>query len=124
MSSLERSLIDNFNTTLYIDLSNGDFIPEYTNVNQQVAALYFSIAAKITSSSKLAVTKDEIKNFDLELFSASRVAQYIRDFFNVEDSDYITLTLNLDEIQTKISHFDLDIVHQNGNKDYIFLRQV
>jgi hypothetical protein len=124
LSSLERSLIDNSNTTLYIDMCNRDFIPEYTNVNQQVAALYFSIAAKVTSSSQLAVTKGQIKNFDLELFSSGSVAQYIRSILNVKDTDYITLALNLDEIQTKITSFDLDIVHQNGNKDNILLRQI
>jgi hypothetical protein len=124
LSSLEHSLVDNFNTTLYIDMSNGDFIPEYTNVNKQVAALYFTIAAKVPSSSKLAVTKDQINNFDLKLFSTSNVAQYIGDFFNVKNTDYITLVLNLDEIQTKINNVDLDIIHQNGNKDDILLRQI
>jgi hypothetical protein len=118
--TLLRSLRQ-YSATLYIDCSSGDWFQKWETLPR--TSFLFSLVSKVFfPNSKVESIQRSAKDYFDDSFDSQNVATTLREYFKVDLETPLTLVINLDEFQTKISKDDFEYL-QNEKKD-IFIRRI
>ena len=119
--------IDDLPSTLYIDLSNGDYIQDWTMAKSMEEVFLFYLACKtFFPCTKVNIIRAKIKEEGFpKQFTLETVATAIRQHHRLGPEETLTIVCNLDEYQTKLSDQDIDILlNKKDQKRQIFVRRM
>ncbi|KAL6073768.1 hypothetical protein QOT17_004764 [Balamuthia mandrillaris] len=115
--------------TLYIDFSNGDYIPDWNNPKSMEKAFFFSLLAKaFFPQSKVRYIRAYLNGAEFDhctTLPAVVSALHQRYGHGTAKKDRVTIVINIDEFQTKITNEDIRLLHTDpAGKDRILIRQI
>jgi len=110
--------------TLYVDFSNGDNFPEWDNKKTLETAFLFSLASKtFFPNAKVGSIRADVPEGSFSKFSPFQVAKALHDYHQVGPQETLTIFINIDEFQKKVSNDDLKKILAS-QKESIPIRQI
>ncbi|KAL6059595.1 hypothetical protein QOT17_014041 [Balamuthia mandrillaris] len=115
--------------TFYVDFSNGDYIHDWNNPESMEKAFFFSLLAKaFFPQSKVHYIRAYLNGAEFNrCTSLPEVVSALHQRYgpSIAKKDRVTIVINIDEFQTKITNEDIRLLHTDpASKDQILIRQI
>ena len=124
VSTMLRALESDKAHTIHMDFKNGDYFPEWNKHDSLTQAFLFTLMSKILFPNTDASTiRSHITDSEMSKFTLSSVAQALRKYLQVADTDYVTVAFIFDEFQRQVSSQDL-MLRQTEQKEDILVRRM